>query len=109
MRRTIGRGLAYTMAIVIALWIIVPIYLITMAAFSPKDVIYGWPKSLFPQMISVETMSFFLNAKDVLPSLRNSVVVAMLTLVVSIAILRHSSRAPSMPSTTPGVSRLCLT
>jgi len=84
--RLIGRGLTYLAAILIALWILIPIYLITMAAFSPKDVIYDWPKALFPQVISVETMQFFLNAYGVLPSLRGSVIVALLTLTVSLVI-----------------------
>ena len=84
--RLIGRGLVYLAAILIALWILIPIYLITIAAFSPRDVIYGWPKALFPQSISVETMRFFINSHGVLPSLRNSVIVALLTLAVSLVI-----------------------
>lgn len=84
--RLIGRGLVYLAAILIALWILIPIYLITIAAFSPRDVIYGWPKALFPQAISVETMQFFINSHGVLPSLRNSVIVALLTLAVSLVI-----------------------
>lgn len=84
--RLIGRGLVYLAAILIALWILVPIYLITMAAFSPKDVIYGWPKSLLPQTISLETLKFFVTAQYVLPSLWNSVQVAVMTLVVSLVI-----------------------
>jgi len=84
--RLIGRGLAYLAAILIALWILIPIYLITMAAFSPKDVIYDWPKSLFPQAVSVETMQFFLSAYGVLDSLWNSLIVALITLVISLVI-----------------------
>ena len=84
--RLIGRGLVYLAAILIALWILIPIYLITIAAFSPRDVIYSWPKALFPQSISVETMRFFVNSHGVLPSLRNSVIVALLTLCVSLVI-----------------------
>jgi len=84
--RLIGRGLVYLAAILIALWILIPIYLITIAAFSPRDVIYGWPKALFPQAISLETMQFFINSHGVLPSLRNSVIVALLTLAVSLVI-----------------------
>lgn len=84
--RLIGRGLVYLAAILIALWILIPIYLITIAAFSPREVIYSWPKSLFPQTISLETMLFFLNAYKVLESVRNSVIVAVLTLVVSLVI-----------------------
>jgi len=85
-RRQIGRVLAYLLAILIALWILIPIYFITVAAFSPKDVIYSWPKSLLPQTISLETLLFFINAQYVLDSLWNSVKVALLTLVISLVI-----------------------
>jgi multiple sugar transport system permease protein len=84
--RLIGRGLVYLAAILIALWILIPVYLITMAALSPREMVYSWPKALFPQVISLETMQFFLNAYKVLDSVRNSVIVALLTLVVSLVI-----------------------
>ncbi len=84
--RLIVRGFVYLIAILIALWILIPIYLITIAALSPKDVIYSWPKALFPQTISLETIKFFINAQYVLPSLRNSVIVAILSLIVSLIV-----------------------
>ena len=84
--RLIARGFVYLIAILIALWILIPIYLITIAALSPKDVIYSWPKALFPQTISLETLKFFINAQYVLPSLRNSVIVAILSLIVSLIV-----------------------
>jgi len=84
--RLLGRGFVYLVAILIALWILIPIYLITMAAFSPKDVIYSWPKSLFPQVVSLQTLKFFVQAQYVLDSLWNSVKVALLTLAVSLVI-----------------------
>jgi len=84
--RLIGRGFIYLAAILIALCILIPIYLIMIAAFSPRDVIYSWPKALFPQAISLETMRFFLNSYKVLDSVRNSAIVAVLTLVVSLVI-----------------------
>ena len=84
--RLVGRGTIYLMAFLIALWILIPIYLITMAAFSPKDVIYSWPKSLIPQSFSLETLLFFLNAYGVLASVRNSVIVALLTLALSLVV-----------------------
>ncbi len=76
----------YLLAILIALWILIPIYLITIAAFSPREIIYDFPKSLFPQQISLDTMVFFLGAHKTLASVRNSVVVAVLSLVLSIII-----------------------
>lgn len=84
--RSIGRGLIYLLAIAIALWILIPIYLIAVAAFSPSEVIYGWPKTLTPQVLSSETMLFFLNAQYVLSSVRNSVIVALLTLVLALLV-----------------------
>ena len=84
--RLLGRGLTYLVAVLIALWILIPIYLITVAAFSPSDVIYGWPKSLLPKTISLETLLFFINAQYVLPSLWNSVKVALLTLIISLVV-----------------------
>ena len=78
---SVGRGLVYLLAIALAFWILIPIYLIGVAAFSPSEVIYGWPKTLFPQVISWETMQFFLSAHGVLSGLKNSVIVAMMTLM----------------------------
>jgi multiple sugar transport system permease protein len=82
----IGRGLVYLVAILIALWILIPIYLITVAAFSSRDAIYSWPKALLPKDTSMETMEFFLKAHGVLASVRNSVIVALLTLAISLVI-----------------------
>ena len=84
--RLINRGLVYLAAIALALWILIPIYLIAVAAFSPSEVIYGWPKSIIPQEISTETMLFFLNAQYVLDSVWNSVIVALLTLVLALLV-----------------------
>lgn len=84
--RLVGRGFTYLAAVLIAVWILVPIYLITIAAFSPREAIYDFPKALFPQVISTETMTFFLGAYKVLESLRNSIVVALISVVLSLII-----------------------
>jgi multiple sugar transport system permease protein len=55
-------------------------------AFSPRDVVYSYPKPLIPNQISFETISFFLNAYGVLDSVKNSVIVAMLALVFSLVV-----------------------
>ena len=81
-----NRGLLYALAIVLALYILVPIYLITVMAFSPRDVVYDFPKPIIPTQISTDTISFFLNSFGVLDSVRNSVVVAVLTLIISLII-----------------------
>jgi multiple sugar transport system permease protein len=82
-RRMINRGLTYAAAVLLALWVLAPIYLITITAFSPRQVVYGYPKDLIPNVFSSETMDFFVNAEGVLSALGRSVLVAVVTLVIS--------------------------
>lgn len=72
-------------AVAMALWILLPIYFITAAAFSTQEAVFGYPKPLVPQ-ISTGTLEFFLGASGVLPSFRRSVVVAFVTLGLAVAI-----------------------
>jgi multiple sugar transport system permease protein len=83
-RRLLGRGLLYAVAVLMALWVLFPIYLITVAAFSPRDVVYDYP--IVPSGFSTETMDFFVNSTGVLASLRRSVYVALIALALSTAI-----------------------
>ncbi len=82
-RRLLGRGLLYAAAVLLALWVLFPIYLITITAFSPRDVVYDYPKQLIPGTFSAETMRFFVDAEGVLGALWNSILVAVVTLVFS--------------------------
>jgi multiple sugar transport system permease protein len=82
-RQIASRGLLYIGAVLISLWILLPLYLITITAFSPQDVVYDYPKELIPSEFSTETMRFFVNSTGVIDSLKNSVIVAVLTLVAS--------------------------
>ena len=82
-RRLLGRGLLYIGAVLLALWVLVPIYLITVTAFSPRDAVYRYPKPLIPETLSTDTMDFFVNSTGVLGSLWNSVLVALVTLLLS--------------------------
>jgi len=86
-RRTIiDRVLLYGAAIFLAAWTLVPIYLIAVAAFSKSLSVYDFPKSLLPTQFSTDTMSFFVNSTGVLPSVKNSIIVALGTIVLSLAI-----------------------
>lgn len=85
-QRLVSRGLLYVGASILALWVLVPIYLIAVSAFSPSELIYAYPHSLIPEEISTETMQFFANFAGVYRSLWNSVQVAIVTLVLSMAI-----------------------
>lgn len=85
-RHLVGRGALYVLATILALWVLFPIYLITITAFSPRDVVREYPKNVIPQEFSTESMNFFVNSTGVLGSLWNSVLVAVITLILSTAI-----------------------
>ena len=78
--------LLHTSAIVLALWVLLPIYFIAVAAFSTPDAVYQYPKQLLPRDVSIETMRFFLESEGVLGSLGRSVTVAAVTLAIALAI-----------------------
>jgi multiple sugar transport system permease protein len=73
----------YVAAIGITLFILVPIYLIAMAAFSPRAVLNGFPKPLVPTVVSADTMQAFLSTRGIVPSVINSLLVGAITLVLS--------------------------
>lgn len=82
----VTRTALYVLAFAITLFMLVPIYLIALSAFSPQQDIFAYPKSLIPSNISVDTMAFFLNARGVKEGLVNSVIVGVLTLALSLII-----------------------
>ena len=81
--RVLGRALTYALAVLVALWVLVPIYLISVAAFSPQLAVYQYPRPFFPAPFSTETMLFFLKSAGVAASVRSSIVVALITLALS--------------------------
>ena len=86
LRLAADRVLIYGSAILLALWVLVPLYLIAIAAFSPQNAIYEYPKRLLPVDLSAETMQFFLNSRGVLPSVVNSLIVAAITIVLGLGL-----------------------
>ncbi len=85
--RSMARFGLYVLAITFSVWIIVPLYLMTSAAFSTRNAITSrWPKDWFPNPISTETLEFFLNSQGVMPSVVNSLIVGIITLVLSLVI-----------------------
>jgi multiple sugar transport system permease protein len=81
--RILGRILTYALAILIALWILAPIFLIGVSAFGEKLSAYTYPRPFWPAPFTIETMSFFLKSGGVIKSVQSSVIVAMITLVLS--------------------------
>ncbi|OGO77358.1 MAG: sugar ABC transporter permease [Chloroflexi bacterium RIFOXYD12_FULL_57_15] len=81
--RVLGRALTYALAILIALWILGPIYLIGVSAFGERLSAYAYPRPFWPAPFTFETMAFFLKSGGVIKSVQSSVIVALITLVLS--------------------------
>ncbi len=80
------RPFLYLLAIAFTLFMLLPLYLITLSAFSAQSSIYTFPRSLLPTDLSTDTLAFFLSTEGVLAGARNSVVVAGITLILSLVI-----------------------
>jgi multiple sugar transport system permease protein len=84
--RLLERGLIYAGATLLALFVLVPIYLIAVAAFTPRENAFDFPRSVIPSELSLDTILFFLNASGVIDSFWRSVIVALITLALSLTI-----------------------
>ena len=84
--RTRDQTLIYASAVLLALWVIVPFYLIFLSAFSRPNDVFLYPKPLLPTDLSIETMQVFLGSTGVITSVVNSIAVAVATIVVSLAL-----------------------
>lgn len=77
------RQFLYAMAVVLAICWLVPIYLVAISALSPKEAATAWPKSLLPTDLTLETLAFFVQYTGVWTAVFNSVVVAVLTMLLA--------------------------
>jgi multiple sugar transport system permease protein len=84
--RVLDRTLIYGSAVVLAVWALVPFYLIAISAFTPQSNVSDFPKPLLPSSISAATMQLFLESSGIVPSVLNSLIVALLTVVVGVAL-----------------------
>lgn len=92
----INRGLGYLLAIVICLWVLVPIWFIASMAFTTPAYVRAYPKGVLPFIpFSLETMRFFLGSSGIIPGTINSIVVALITLVLSTLIAAPAGYAIS--------------
>jgi multiple sugar transport system permease protein len=80
------RRFIYTMAVILAVCWLIPIYLITLSAFSPKDAATAWPKNWFPTSLTLETMRYFFSSAGIWQAVGNSVAVAVITMSLSLAL-----------------------
>lgn len=95
-RQNRSRLFTYAVGILIALWILVPIWFIGSMAFTTPAEVRSFPKSVLPFIpFSLNTMRFFLASQGIIPGVINSVVVALITLVLSTLIAAPAGYALS--------------
>lgn len=80
------RLLAYGCAALLTLFMLLPIYLIVLAAFSSRAAIFDYPRPLLPGGVSLDSMTYFLGSYGVVPALGRSLMVGALTVVLSLVL-----------------------
>ncbi len=83
LRRTI---LVQAACVAVTLFMGVPLYLITLAAFSSRESLNRFPLSLLPTDVSTDTLSTFLSSTGVVGGFVNSLTVGLSTLVLALLI-----------------------
>ncbi len=78
--------ISYLAMAAISLWVLLPMIIIAMGSFTPRLELYKWPKSLLPDEFTLTSFFGFADAYGVMDSLRNSIVTALLTVVLSLLI-----------------------
>ncbi len=69
-----------------ALWTLIPLILIALAAFTSRSELYSWPRTFIPQELSLESFMYFANAYGVIDATLRSIFVALITIGISLLI-----------------------
>jgi multiple sugar transport system permease protein len=80
-RQKRNRFLLQAACIAVSLFMLIPIYLISLAALSTRDSLNQFPLSLLPTNLSVETLNAFLGSTGIFGALGNSLIVGLGTLL----------------------------
>lgn len=83
---TAQRWLTLAAVLILCAWVLFPIYLVVLSAFSARDAVFAWPKSFWPEDASVDTLGFFFGVQGVFDAFLNSIIVAALTMTFAIAL-----------------------
>lgn len=81
--RSSGKLLFWATVILLCAWVLLPLYLLVVNTFSSEVEVTSFPKSLVPSF-DIESLRFFLGFQGVLEALWNSIVVASITMFLSI-------------------------
>lgn len=83
--RKFGRFLYVASVVLLCAWVIVPIYFLLINTLSSPEAVNSFPKSFFPEF-NFGSLQFFAGFAGMMTALKNSVVVALMTMVMSIII-----------------------
>jgi multiple sugar transport system permease protein len=84
--RAVDRTVIYGSALVVAIWTLVPFYLITVSAFTPQSNISDYPRPFLPSSGSVATMRLFLESSGIVSAMLNSLIAALITVIAGLAL-----------------------
>lgn len=79
------RTIMWGSTIFLLLWVLIPIYFLLVNTLASADEVAGFPKSFIPSF-NLENLAFFYNFEGVAKALWTSVVVAVITMILSILI-----------------------
>jgi len=95
-RQRLTTALTYGIGILLSLWVLIPILFIASMALTTPAEVRSYPKSVLPFIpLSTDTLAFFLSSRGILPGILNSVIVAVITLVLSTLIAAPAGYAIS--------------
>lgn len=95
-RMLLSRVFTYLVGILIAIWVLAPLWFIASMALTTPETVRSYPKSVLPFIpFSFETMRFFLQSRGIVPGVINSVLVAVITLILSTLIAAPAGYATS--------------
>lgn len=80
-----GKYVYVASVVLLCAWVLVPLYFLLINTLSSPESVSSFPKSFIPEF-DMSSLAFFAGFDGMLTAIKNSVVVAVLTMVISIAI-----------------------
>lgn len=80
-----GRWVYISSIVLLCAWVLVPLYFLLINTLSSPDAVNSFPKAFIPEF-DLGSLTFFANFAGILTALKNSVLVAGLTMIMSILI-----------------------
>ncbi|MEO1307114.1 MAG: carbohydrate ABC transporter permease, partial [Pseudomonadota bacterium] len=83
--RKAGRAVYISAVVLLCAWVLVPLYFLLINTLSSPDTVNSFPKPAFPEF-DLGSLTFFANFAGMLTALKNSILVAGLTMIMSIVV-----------------------